>query len=79
MKDRDIQKAGVPAGPLLKIALSLMGPAAQAGLKKREITEMLRNLVAAPDAFLADPLTPAKGIQPFKCGTNKGVGCFSDE
>ncbi len=29
MKARDIQKAGIPAGPLLKLALSLMGPAAQ--------------------------------------------------
>ncbi len=29
MKARDIQKAGIPAGPLLRLALSLMGPATQ--------------------------------------------------
>ena len=56
MKARDIQKAGVPAGPMLKLALSLMGPAAQAGLKKKQIMERLRNVVAAPEAFLDDPL-----------------------
>ncbi len=56
MKANDIQKAGIPTGPLLKLALSLMGPAAQAGLKKKQIMEGLCNLVAAPDAFLDDPL-----------------------
>ncbi len=56
MKAKDIQKAGICAGPALKIALSLMGPAAQAGLKKKQITERLRSLVAAPDAFLEDAL-----------------------
>jgi tRNA-splicing ligase RtcB len=56
MKAKDIQKAGIPAGPLLKLALSLMGPAAQAGLKKSQIMARLRSLVAAPDAFLDDPL-----------------------
>ncbi len=56
MKAKDIQKAGIPAGPMLKLALSLMGPAAQAGLKKKQIMARLSNLVAAPDAFLDDPL-----------------------
>lgn len=56
MKAKDIQNAGIPAGPLLKLALSLMGPAAQAGLKKKQIMERLRNLVAASDAFWDDPL-----------------------
>ena len=41
MKAKDLQKAGIPAGPLLKTALSLMGPAAQAGLKRKQITERL--------------------------------------
>jgi len=58
MKAKDLQKAGIPSGPLLKLALSLMGrPAVRAELKKkRHITARLRNLVAAPDAFLDDPL-----------------------
>ncbi len=56
MKARDIQKAGGPAGPLLKLASKLMGPATRAGLKKKQITERLRSLVATPDAFLDDPL-----------------------
>ncbi len=55
MKAKDIQKAGVPSGPLMKLALSSVGPATKAGLKKRQIAERLRNLVAAPDAFLEDP------------------------
>lgn len=56
MKVKDIQKAGIPAGPILKLALSLIGPAAQAGLRKSQIMARLRSLVAAPDAFLDDPL-----------------------
>ncbi len=55
MKAKDIQKAGVQSGPLVKLALSLMGPATKAGLKKKQITGRLQNLVAAPDAFLDDP------------------------
>ena len=43
------------SGPLVKLALSLMGPATKAGLKKKQITGRLQNLVAAPDAFLDDP------------------------
>jgi len=56
MKAKDIQKSGIPAGPILKLALSLMGPATQAGLEKPQIMARLRSLVAAPDAFLDDPL-----------------------
>ncbi len=56
MKARDIQKAGVPAGPALKQALRLMGAAARAGLHKRQIMERLRQVTAEPDAFLDDPL-----------------------
>ena len=56
MKAKDIRKAGVPAGPALKQALSLMGPASQAGLKKKQIMAQLSAIVATPDAFLDDPL-----------------------
>jgi tRNA-splicing ligase RtcB len=55
VKAKDIQKTGVPSGPLVKLALSLVGPATKAGLKKRQITEHLRNLAADPDAFRDDP------------------------
>ena len=55
MKAKDIQKVGIPSGPLVKLALSLMGPATRDGLKKKQITGRLQNLVAAPDAFLDDP------------------------
>ena len=56
MKAKDIQKAGVPAGPLVKLTMGLLGPATQAGLKKKQISERLRNIVAAPDAHVDDPL-----------------------
>ena len=56
MKAKDIQKAGVPAGPLLKLTMKLLGPATQAGLKKKQISERLRSIVAAPDAHIDDPL-----------------------
>jgi tRNA-splicing ligase RtcB (3'-phosphate/5'-hydroxy nucleic acid ligase) len=56
MKAKDIQKAGVPAGPLVKLTMGLLGPSAQAGLKKKQISERLRNIVAAPDAYVDDPL-----------------------
>ncbi len=32
MKAKDIVKAGIPAGPLVKLAMGLLGPAARAGL-----------------------------------------------
>lgn len=37
MKAQDIQKAGVPPGPLMKLALSFIGPAAPGG------TDAVRN------------------------------------
>lgn len=56
MKAKDIEKAGVPAGSLVKLTMGLLGPAIQAGLKKKQIAERLRNIVGVPDAHVDDPL-----------------------
>jgi len=56
MKARDLEKAGVPVGPPMKLALSLVGPASQAGLSKRLITERLREVVSSPGAYVADAI-----------------------
>lgn len=68
MKARDIEKAGVPAGPLVKLTMSLLGPAVRSGLKKKQILALLRQIVAEPRAFAGHahfgPLAKALMAQP---------------
>jgi len=56
MKARDFEKAGIPPGPLMKLASSLVGPATRAGLHKRQIVERLREVAASPEDHADDPL-----------------------
>ena len=56
MKARDIEKAGIPVGPLVKLAMGLLGPAAQAGLKKKQMAHRLSQVAAEPDKFVDDAL-----------------------
>lgn len=51
MKARDIEKAGIPAGPLVKLTMSLLGPAVRSGLKKKQMLALMRQIVNEPRAF----------------------------
>lgn len=55
MKGRELQNLGIPAGEAVKLAQTLTGRAANAGLKRDEMRETLQALVAEPSAYQNDP------------------------
>ena len=48
MKGRELQKMGIPKGAKVKLAMSLLAKAARGGLKKREMREQMKAVVAEP-------------------------------
>ena len=55
MKPKDIREAGIPAGKPLRWVQAGLGQAAKAGLKKKDIEELLRQIAAAPAEYLQHP------------------------
>ena len=56
MKPKEIREAGIPAGKPLRWVQAGLGQAAKAGLKKKDIQELLRQLAADPNSFLQHPI-----------------------
>ncbi|MEN6624735.1 MAG: RtcB family protein [Candidatus Sumerlaeia bacterium] len=56
MKARELYNLGVPKGDALKLALELIGNAAQAGMKKEEIRAALRLVTGDPAANVDHPM-----------------------
>jgi tRNA-splicing ligase RtcB len=55
MKPRELANLGVPRGEAMKVAGAACAAAAEAGLDKAAIRETIAALVAAPEAYAADP------------------------
>jgi len=51
MKSKDLEKLGIPHGEPMTAAKTCLGKAAQAGLKKRDITRELSTLTRNPERF----------------------------
>jgi tRNA-splicing ligase RtcB (3'-phosphate/5'-hydroxy nucleic acid ligase) len=56
MKKRDLEKAGIPRGPVMDIALQASIAALRSGLNKREVLSYIRSVVEQPRRLKDDPL-----------------------
>lgn len=55
MKTAELENLGIPHGPVMKIAQRGLAAASAAGKSKSEIRTLIRNVVADPTAYTADP------------------------
>ncbi len=56
MKKRELLKLGFPHGPLLDKTLRACGEAANTGLTKKELRQLLKDLIRSPRAFVDHPV-----------------------
>ncbi|HBF34674.1 TPA: RNA-splicing ligase RtcB, partial [Candidatus Sumerlaeota bacterium] len=56
MKKRELYNLGIPDGETIRIAIRAVAQAAQAGIYKKELHEIMKNVSRAPEEFLSDPI-----------------------
>ena len=63
MKSKELRNLGIPKGPVMETAKSIVGRAIKDGMPRPDIREAIRNLVNDPSAYETDPLFKDLALQ----------------